>query len=81
MKIVFDFYCDQWGIIPVTAEVERKSGDFIVLEVDACDHDGGELSSHLLDCIEQKARDIAHDRAMDFDERARADADDRRLGL
>ena len=81
MKLTFDFFSDQWGVIPVAAVMERKGAGWEVIECDACDHDGGDLSSEIMAGIEEKARDIAHDREIEAAERARDDRDDRRLHL
>ena len=77
IKILFSYFSDQWGVIPVTAVMERKGAGWEVIECDACDHDGGDLSSEIMAGIEEKARDIAHDREIEAAERARDDRDER----
>lgn len=84
--VTFDHFSDVLGVIPVTCELERRSGGYVVMSIDATNHSGGELSEYTKKCIEEKAISRCHDEHGDVSgddeaERARDAADDRRMGL
>lgn len=78
--VTFDHFSDVLGVIPVTCELERRSGGYVVMSIDATNHSGGELSEYTKKCIEEKAISRAHDEHGEFSaddiaevERERAD--------
>lgn len=69
MRLSFDIFDETLGVIPCVVTLEKKSGGYVVAEIDASDHDGGELSSHLLERIEEKATEMAGEMAGDIADR------------
>lgn len=79
MKLSFDLFTDEFGPIPCTVTLERKGAGYVVDEICATDHDGGDLSEHLMRRISEKAEEMALDLVGDaadreYDERRDAAA-------
>jgi transposase len=60
LTVTFDLFTGFGASIPCVATVERRSGGFIVTEMDATTDDGSELPDELYRQAEEKAVDKAH---------------------